>query len=49
VLALEGLTWRLTRLILPLEDLVPGGLTPPASATGEDTDQDALSSVPGQS
>jgi hypothetical protein len=49
VLALDGLTWRLTRLILPLEDLVPGGLTPPTPETSEDLNPSAPPSVPGQS
>jgi hypothetical protein len=33
VLGLQGLRWRLTRLILPIEDLVPGGLAPPAPSS----------------
>jgi Protein of unknown function (DUF2939) len=34
VLALQGLRWRLTRLILPIEDLVPGAFGPSAPGAG---------------
>jgi hypothetical protein len=47
VLALQGLTWRLTRLILPLEDLVPSALGPSAPEAGAGTEPRTPSSFPG--
>jgi hypothetical protein len=38
VLTLQGSTWRLTRLILPIEDLVPDGLARPEAKTGREPD-----------
>jgi hypothetical protein len=48
VLALQGATWRLSRLILPLEDLVPGTLDPSASEAGAGPEPRTPSGFPGQ-
>jgi hypothetical protein len=48
VLALQGLTWRLTRLILPLEDLVPGALGPSAPGARAGPEPRSPSGFPGQ-